>query len=154
MAAMYQEMVSTRKWLSPDKYATAYALARITPGTNILPFCAGIAWELLGWPGAILAVLAASVPGGILVMVLTGGYEILRSNPLAMGAVAGTLAAAVGLMGSAAWELLLPYLNRKRWIHGVTIAGGAVVLSQKLALPPIQVLGLAALVGLIWRVPE
>jgi len=107
MAAMHREMVAGRKWLTGEQYSICYALARITPGTNMLAFCAGTAWELLGWPGAIAGVLAASVPAALVVMLLTEGYDALRANPLAMAAVAGTLAAAVGMMATAAWELRL-----------------------------------------------
>ena len=154
MAALHTELVSLRKWLSQEKYATVYALARITPGTNMLAFCAGTAWELLGWPGAMAGVLAASVPTGIIVMLLTGSYDVVQSNPNAMAAVGGTLAAAVGVMGMASWQLLQPYLDRKRWLHVVALAGGSVLLSLKLDMSPISVLGLAAAVGFIWRVPE
>src|ERR1051325_5578263 len=123
MAAMHTEMVVGRKWLSSEKYSVCYALARITPGTNMLAFCAGTAWELLGWPGAIAGVLAASVPAAIIVALLTQGYDAVRSNALAMAAVNGTLAAAVGMMGTAAWDLLRPYLDGRRWVHAAIISG-------------------------------
>ena len=55
MAALQSELVTRHGWLSREKYGLVYGLARITPGTNILAFCAGTAWELKGWPGAILA---------------------------------------------------------------------------------------------------
>jgi chromate transporter len=154
MAAMQTELVSLRKWLSQEKYATVYALARITPGTNMLAFCAGTAWELMGWPGAIVGVLAASVPTGILVMLLTGSYDVVRSSAGAMAAVAGTLAAAVGIMAVASWQLLEPYIDRKRWVHVAVLAGGSVLLTLKLDMAPIAVLGLAAAAGCLWRVPE
>jgi len=154
MAALNTELVSLRKWLSQEKYATVYALARITPGTNMLAFCAGTGWELLGWPGAIAAVAAASVPSGIIVMLLTGSYDVLRANANAMAAVAGTLAAAVGIMAMASWQLIEPYLDRKRWLHVTVLAGGSLLLTLKFDLTPIAVLGLAAALGCIWRVPE
>jgi chromate transporter len=154
MAALHTELVSLRKWLTQEQYATVYALARITPGTNMLAFCAGTAWELLGWPGAIAGVAAASVPAGIMVMLLTGSYDVVRSNSNAMAAIAGTLAAAVGIMAMASWQLLQPYLDGKRWLHVVAFAGGSVLLSLQFDLTPIAVLGLAAAVGCFWRVPE
>jgi chromate transporter len=154
MAAMHTEMVKNRKWLAPEKYAVSYALARITPGTNMLAFCAGTAWELLGWPGAIAGVLAASVPSAIVVMFLTEGYDAVRANGPAMAAVAGTLAAATGMMGTAAWELLQPYLDRKRWLHAAVLAGASLVLSLVFDMPPVEVLALAAVAGLFWRIPE
>jgi len=154
MAALHTELVSLRQWLSQEKYATVYALARITPGTNMLAFCAGTAWELLGWPGAIASVAAASVPTGIIVMLLTGSYDVLRSNPHAMSAVAGTLAAAVGIMAMASWQLIQPYLDRKRALHLTVLVAGSILLTLKFDLTPIAVLGLAALAGAVWRVPE
>ncbi len=154
MAAMHTEMVARRKWLTSEKYSVCYALARITPGTNMLAFCAGTAWELLGWPGAVAGVLAASVPAGIVVALLTQGYDAVRANPLAMAAVAGTLAAAVGMMGTAAWELLRPYLDRRRWLHASVISGASLLLSLRFDMPPIEVLALAAVAGLVWRIPE
>jgi chromate transporter len=154
MAAMHTEMVARRKWLTPEKYAVSYALARITPGTNMLAFCAGTAWELLGWPGAIAGVLAASVPSAIIVMFLTGGYDAVRANGPAMAAVAGILAAATGMMGTAAWELLWPYLDRRRWLHATVLAGASLGLSLVFDMPPVEVLALAAVAGLIWRIPE
>ena len=154
MAAMYTERVSARKWLSPDRYAVSYALARITPGTNMLAFCAGTAWELLGWQGAVAGVLAASVPAAVIVMALTEGYDALRSNALAMAAVSGTLAAAVGMMATAAWDLLKPHLNRRRWLHAAAIAGGSLWLSLGFEMSPVLVLALAAGLGLVWRIPE
>jgi chromate transporter len=154
MAAMHTEMVVARKWLSSEKYSVCYALARITPGTNMLAFCAGTAWELLGWPGAIAGVLAAGVPAGIMVMLLTQGYDAVRTNVFAMAAIAGTLAAAVGMMAAAAWELLRPYLDGRRWLHAVVIAGASLGLTLRFDMPPIQVLALAAVVGVVWRIPE
>ncbi len=154
MAAMNTELVSLRKWLSQEQYATVYALARITPGTNMLAFCAGTAWELLGWPGAIVGVAAASVPAAIMVMLLTGSYDMVRSNAGAMAALAGTLAAAVGVMAMASWQLLEPYLDRKRWMHVAVFAGGSFLLTLTLDIAPIVVLGLAAAAGALWRVPE
>ena len=154
MAAMHREMVTARRWLTPEKYAVSYVLARITPGTNMLAFCAGTAWELLGWSGAIAGVLAASVPPAFIVLLLTGGYDAVRGNAVAMAAVAGTLAAATGMMGAAAWELIAPYLDRKRWLQAVIFGGASLTLSLVFEMPPVQVLGLAALAGSFWRIPE
>ena len=154
MAAIQAEIVTARKWLTAEKYATVFALARITPGTNLLAVCAGTGWEVLGWPGAIAAVLATNVPGGIAVMMLTQGYDAAHSNRPAMAAVASMLAAAVGIMGMAGWELLWPYLNRRQWVPTVMIGGTALLLLSGLAVPPIAILGLAAATGLVWRIPE
>src|SRR6266566_358019 len=58
LAALHSEIVATKRWITPERYAVVFALARITPGTNLLAFCAGISWELMGWVGAMAALLA------------------------------------------------------------------------------------------------
>ena len=153
-AALQSELVASRGWLSPEKYALVYGLARITPGTNILAFCAGTAWELKGWPGAILAVFGATVPAAIMVVLLTAGYESVKQNTRAMAAIAGTLAAAVGMMAVSAWQLVSPHLRRRRVLRAIVLVTASVLLSYGLRVSPVAVLGLAALAGYFWRVPE
>jgi chromate transporter len=154
LAALHSEMVATKRWITPEKYSVVFALARITPGTNLLAFCAGISWQLLGWPGAVAAVLAMTVPAAIVVVLLTQSYAALQANDMAMAALGGVVAAAVGMMPAAAWQLARPYLYGARWLHSLIIVGGAVTLSLGLGVSPIQVLGIAAVLGFVWRIPE
>jgi len=154
MAALQNELVSRRGWLSPEKYVVVYALARVTPGTNILAFCAGSAWQLKGWPAAILAVLAASLPAALTVVLLTVGYQAFHNNARAMAAIAGTLAAAVGMMALSAWQLVRPHLRRRRAWRAVVLVGASLALAYGLRWSPILILSLAALAGFFWRAPD
>ena len=154
LAAMHSEIVATRGWISSERYAVIYALARITPGTNLLAFCAGISFDLRGWIGAVVAVLAMTAPAALVVVLMTSGYDALRSNPLAMAAIGGILASAVGMMAAATWQLASPHMNRRRGLHLAAVAGGAIALSLGLSISPILVVALAAAVGAIWRIPE
>jgi chromate transporter len=151
MAVFQRELVVSRKWIAPERYGLIYSLARATPGTNLLAFCAGAGWQLARWRGALTAVLCASIPCAAAVVWFTYAYTLWRSNALAMSAIGGMLAAAVGMMSAAAFQLL-----RAGWKHGnrlraAVILAGAFWLSFKLSVPPITVLGLGALAGLIWR---
>ncbi len=93
MAALQRELVVSRGWLTPDRYGLIYSLARATPGTNLLAFCAGIGWQLARLRGALAAVLSASIPCAAAVVWFTYVYTLWRSNTLAMSAIGGTLAA-------------------------------------------------------------
>ena len=42
MGMMGREMVETRQWLKASEFDLAFALARVTPGTNLLAFCAAV----------------------------------------------------------------------------------------------------------------
>lgn len=151
MAVFQREMVNRKRWLPPEKYGLCFGLARITPGTNLLAFCAAAGWWLLGWRGAVAVVLAVSLPSAGLVVLLTHASEAWRANPLATGAIGGIVSAAVGMMAAAAWLLVRPHLEPKRWLRTLAFAGGAVILSSGLSVSPIQVLALAAMAGFWWR---
>lgn len=154
MAALQSELVHTRGWLDQEQYAMIYGLARITPGTNLVAFSAAAGWMILGWVGALSAVLSMTVPPAIIVLLLTGGYEAWNSNALAMAAIGGTLAAATGMMATSAWQLLAPQIGRSRRLRAAVIFLAALVASLRFSMSPIAVLGLAALVGLFWRAPS
>lgn len=153
MAALYTELVERRKWLTADQYGLSYALARITPGTNVLAFSAGVGWQLLLWPGALAVVLAGSVPAAIISVFLTMGYESLRVHPRAMAAISGMLAAAVGMMAVGAWQLLDRHLlsgSVRRVSRAVAYCAAGFALSYFLEWSPVTVLLLAALAGALW----
>jgi chromate transporter len=154
MAALHAEMVGTRRWLTADRYATVFALARVTPGTNLLAFCAGVSWHLMGWAGAIAAVLSMTVPAAIAVVILTQSYAALQAHPIAVAAIGGVVASAVGMMPAAAWQLARPYFYGARWLHATIIVGAAFVLSAGVHVSPILILAVAAALGCIWRIPE
>ena len=154
MAALQSELVSTRGWLTAEQYGLIYGLARITPGTNLLAFSAAAGWVILGWVGTLCAVLAMTVPAAIIVVLLTGGYEVWNSNSLAMAAIGGTLAAATGMMATSAWQLLAPQTGRGRRLRTAVIFLTALAASMRFDMSPIVVLGLAALVGLFWHGPS
>ncbi len=154
MAALESELVSARGWLTPEKYGLIYALARVTPGTNMLAFCAGAAWELMGWSAAVLAVVATTLPSAALIVALTEGYEKFKANGWAMAAIGGMLAAGVGMMAAGAFQLVRPHLRTGRWVRALVMVAGSLSLSLGLGLGPVQVLALAAAAGAVWRAPE
>jgi len=153
MAALYRELVVTRGWLTADRYGLIFSLARATPGTNLLAFCAGVGWQLARFKGALVAVLSASLPCAAAVVWFTYAYILWRSNPLAMSAIGGTLAAAAGMMGAAAFQLVRPRWKSGSRFRAAVIVATGFLLSFGLNMPPVQVLAIGALAGLIWRAP-
>jgi chromate transporter len=154
MSVFFRELVVSRDWLSRERYALIYSLARATPGTNILAFCAGVGWEVERWRGALVAVLSASVPCAAAVVWFTYAYTLWRSNPLAMSAIGGTLAAAVGMMFAATFQLFRPRWKPGNRLRAAVIIAGGFALSYGLRMPPVQVLGIGALTGVLWRSPS
>jgi chromate transporter len=59
IAVLKRQLMDRRRWIDADRFTLCFALARLTPGTNLLAFCAGIGWLLRGLSGALAALLAS-----------------------------------------------------------------------------------------------
>jgi chromate transporter len=148
--AILQREFYRRSWLSPEKFAIAFGLARLTPGTNVLAFCAATGWYILGLAGALAAVLAITIPASILVVWLTRVYDLTAHNRLALSIANALLAAAIGTMIGAALLLVRSQCKRGRWLRPVAISTGSFLLAYGLKLTPLQVIGVAVIVGFFW----
>jgi chromate transporter len=156
MIMLGRDMVARRGWVKQDDYELAFSLARITPGTNIIAFCAAVGSLLRGWPGAILAVAAVTLPSALIAVLLQQGFETWRSHPYAMAAIAVTSAAVTGMMWSTVWMLARPYLGghsrrerMMRTLRGVVLLGGS-CLAAWLGVTPLPIIFVAMILGFLW----
>ncbi len=147
-ASLQRELVANRGWLSEHEFGACYAVSRVTPGTNLLAFCTAAGWSLIGLRGAVSALLLASIPGAVVLMLMTGFYGAATRNPWLMSAIHAALAAAVGIMLAAGWGLLRGPL-RRRPARTLVVAVPALVVSLYGFLSPLQLLALAAGFGLL-----
>ncbi len=149
-----RELVETRKWLTSDKFDLAFALSRVTPGTNLLAFCAAIGAQLMGFWGAIVAVMAVTVPSALVALIFIYGFELGQGNPTAMAVIGSTVAAVAGMMWSTIWTILRPHVGGSiRNLQVVLIAGGAFLASWKFNVTPVPIIGIGMLLGIFWKDP-
>ena len=146
--AVFQREMSRRGWLSASQFGIAYGLARLTPGTNMLAFCTAAAWYAGGTAGAIAGVLAVTIPSSALVVWLTHICELGDQIPWLRNIVTAVTAAAVGTMVAAAGLLIRKQCTKSDWVLPLALVAGVVILRQ-VGFSPLQVLGAAALFGLI-----
>jgi chromate transporter len=151
-AVMHQEMVERRHWLTDERFALCYALGRLTPGTNLLAVCTGIGWALQRAGGALAALLAASIPCTLMVVVLTALFSHWQDSRIAQTAIHGAIAAAVAITVKTCWTITKPLFKGRGRIRVVIVGAAAFLLYGWAGLPPIEVLLLAAVVGLLFPV--
>ena len=156
MIVLGRDIVDKRGWLKREDYELAFSLARITPGTNVAAFCAAVGSVLRGWPGAILAVLAVSLPSAIVAVLLQQGFESWRGHPYPMAALAVTSASVTGMMWSTVWMLARPYVSGPtarqkvlRGLRGIVLLGGA-CLASWLGVTPLPIIFAAMIIGYLW----
>ena len=149
VAVLQTELIDRKQWVDREAFSLSFGLARLTPGTNLLSFGTGIGWLLLGIRGAVVALLAGSVPCSLIALVVTALYDSWSHNRLVEIALRGALAAAVGVMIATGWTLIRPFWKGLAVSRLLVFTGGALGLALY-GLTPIKVLFLAALVGLAW----
>lgn len=152
-----RELVDTRRWISTEKFDLAFALARVTPGTNLIAFCAAIGALICGTAGAIGAVVALTLPSSALAVLIMQGFESLQGNRIAMAAIGGTVAAVAGMMWATIWVILRPHVGAMTWkglrrnLQVVLIAGGAFVASRYFEVTPLPIILVGTLIGFLWK---
>ena len=153
-AVLHRELVSKRGWIDEQPFGLCYALSRITPGTNLLSFCTGIGWLLRHLAGAIVVLLAASVPCSVLVIIVTVLFDQWSHNPSGGIAVRGSMAAVVGITVTTCWSISKPYIKSTNWLRPILFVGAAFAFNALLSVEPVRVLLSAAIVGFFLPVRE
>lgn len=147
IAVLHREIVATRMWIGEPSFALCFALCRLTPGTNLLAFCTGVGWLVRRFPGALVALLAASIPCSTIVVIVTMFFEEWSHSPKSKLAIQGATAAAVGITVMTCWTIAKPYVHRTQCLLPMLIITAAFVLEVVLSVPPLRVLRGAVVVG-------
>ena len=104
------------------------------------------------WSGAIITLLAASLPCAALAVALTAFYELWSRNAMAQVALRGALAAAVGVMVITGVTIIRPHWRGASWVKLLVFVGGSFAAWVLFSIPPIRILFVAAVVGGLWPV--
>ena len=145
-----RDFIEHRGWLTRDEYDLAFSLARVTPGTNIVAFCAAIGYLIKRWAGAILAVLAITVPSAVIAVVLMQSFVWWRDHPWVMAALSATVAAVTGMMWATVWMLAKPHVGDwRKTMRVVAILGGSCA-GAWLGVNPLPIILAATVIGFLW----
>jgi chromate transporter len=104
IGVMQAEMVQAHGWVSQREFLDGLALGQITPGPVLLT-AAFIGYKLGGLLGAALATFAIFAPSIAMTLVFTEVFGRIRHLQRVRGALAGVLAAFVGLLAATLWQL-------------------------------------------------
>jgi len=146
MAELQRRVIADRKWLPPEDFGLLFAIARLTPGTNILAFIAATAARIRGPIAGILAVVAASLPAAVVIWLMTLFYSAWSANRWAATAMLGAMAAVVALIAASAWQLLEPF--RKEPL-ALFLFAAALSAGLAEAAGPVTILLTAAAIGAV-----
>lgn len=134
--------------LTSSEFDEAYAIARLTPGTNLLAMYVLLGERLGGWRAAAEALAAGAVIPAALAGMVAAAYVNYAGHPLAAKAMQGARAGALAVLLWAVVRLLRPQLAH----HGIragVIAATTLVVTLTLPIPQIVLLIVAGVVGAV-----
>ena len=138
--------------VDPRDIDAAYAVSRITPGTNLLAFYALLGHGVGGWPLAIRAVLIGAIIPAAIVLAVAVIYSGSEARVLA-AAMAGARAAGIAIICGSPVRLLRPQL-KDRPAAAIALALGLFLLDWLFQGSPFALLLVAAGAGAVLLRPR
>ena len=100
-----------------------------------------------GVAGALVALVAASLPCAAIAVGLTIFFTTWSTHRLTAIALSAVLAAAIGIMLGTAWTMIRPYTGRGEYPRTAAFGALAFAIVTAGLLTPFRVLMLAAIIG-------
>ncbi len=143
---IHAECVERYGWLDEAAFLDALAFGNALPGPIAIKLAAHLGRIAAGWPGAVIAVVAVSLPGVALMLAVGGLWARYRENPAVAGMMRGVRPAIVGMLAFTVWELAPDGVRGAAGVGIAALALGALVLR----VHPAVVIGVAMAVGALW----
>jgi chromate transporter len=148
---LLRNAVAAPGWVPDGVFLAGYGAAQALPGPlfTFAAFLGAVASvPPHGIAGAAIALLAIFIPGMLCLVGVLPFWSALSADPRARGAMLGTNAAVVGLLGAALYNPV--WTSAVRGPIDFAIAAAGFVLLVAWRAPPLLVVGLSALAGLGW----
>lgn len=148
---LLQAEVVTPGWVSNADFLAGYGMAQAVPGPlfTFAAYLGAIGPAPNGLAGALIALVALSLPGLLLVYGMLPYWDALRRHPTAQAAMRGTNAAVVGILGAALYDPVWTSAVLTSRDFAVALAGFLLLTVWK--LPPWIVVVLLAAAGALLR---
>lgn len=150
IATLHRDLVERREWVTEEPFQLSYALSRLTPGTNLLAFEACIGYVLRRKRGALIALLAGSIPCALMALAATAVYDAWSHDTVVRVAIRGALAAAVAVTIMTGVVLIRPHWRTAGRAKLVVFVCGAFATVEFTHLNPLVVLLASGAAGLLW----
>ena len=126
-AALRRDLVDNGPLPAPA-FDEAYAVARVTPGTNLLAMYTLLGERFAGWRGALTALSVGALVPAFIAVALGAAYVGYATNPLAQEVMQGARAGALAVFGWAIVRLARPQFEQHRG-RGAALAVATMVMT-------------------------
>ena len=127
-------IVDQHRWMTADEFNETFALCHFLPGPNVVNLSVVFGSRFRGIPGGLAAFAGLLGPPVVIVTVLAALYARYGEIDALRRILAGVSCAAVGLLISALFRMMMP-LIRRRDLIGLMILAAVFVAIGLLRLP-------------------
>lgn len=139
--------VERQGWMTTERFVDLIAISQSTPGPIALNMATFVGYQTGGIPGSLVATLAVSLPGMILMILFSVCFFRFYERPLMQSVFKGLRPAVVGLIAAAAWQI--GRVAMVNWV-AVGIFGVCVLLIAKWKVNPIVLVVGSAIAGILF----
>src|SRR4030088_1508557 len=127
-------IVDQHRWMTANEFNETFALCHFLPGPNVMNLSVVFGSRFRGIPGGLAAFAGLLGPPVVIVTVLAALYARYGEIDALRGILAGVSCAAVGLLISALFRMMMPLIKRRDLI-GLVIMAAVFVAIGLLRLP-------------------
>ena len=127
-------IVDQHRWMTANEFNETFALCHFLPGPNVVNLSVVFGSRFRGIPGALAAFAGLLGPPVVIVTVLAALYARYGEIDALRRILAGVSCAAVGLLISALFRMMMPLIKR-RDVIGLVILAAVFVAIGLLRLP-------------------
>jgi chromate transporter len=147
LAFARRRIVDQHKWMTAEEFNETYALCHFLPGPNIVNLSMVFGSRFRGIAGGIAAFTGLLGPPVVIVIILAALYARFGEIDALRRILAGISCAAVGLLISTAFRMMMPLIKRRDLV-GLVVLAAVFVAIGLLRLPLSAVLLVAIPVSL------
>ncbi|HMI11312.1 MAG TPA: chromate transporter [Bradyrhizobium sp.] len=140
-------IVDQHRWMTADEFNETFALCHFLPGPNIVNLSVVFGSRFRGIPGGLAAFAGLVGPPVVIVTILAALYARYGEIDALRRILAGVSCAAVGLLLSAVFRMMMPLIKRRDLI-GLVILAAVFIAVGLLRLPLPAVLLVASPVSI------
>jgi chromate transporter len=131
-------VVDRHRWMTADEFNETFALCHFLPGPNIVNLSVVFGSRFRGIPGGLAAFAGLVGPPVVIVTVLAALYARYGEIDALRRILAGVSCAAVGLLLSAVFRMMMPLIKRRDLIALVILAAVFIAVGLlRLPLPAV-----------------
>ena len=131
-------IVDQHRWMTAEEFNETFALCHFLPGPNIVNLSVVFGSRFRGIAGGIAAFAGLIGPPIVIVMILAALYTRFGEIDALRRILAGVSSAAVGLLISVVFRMMMPLIRKRDWVGLVVLAAVFVAIGLlRLPLPAV-----------------